>query len=369
MGKTFAPPGVVEEISARRRQKLARYPGLGEQYLKVRRDALRQMDALVEKAIQTLRAKKCQVHLAADAAEARELILNLVDAPMVVKSRSLALGEIGVVPALEAKGVKVVETALGDFVVQLAGERPAHPVLPAWHISETEILNVLKSKLGVAGDLHRALAGVREHLRRYLVSAAYGLTGANAVVAENGSLVIMEDEGNARAVSNLPHTHIAVVGIEKIVPDQEDAMTVCRTAAVYGTGQDIGNYLSIITGPSSTGDIQGKQVFGMHGPKRVIVILLDNGRRRCLESGFEELLYCNNCGACLEVCPVFKARGPAYGHHYPGGRGAAFAAFTDGITAAREAGLDWCQSCGKCREVCPAGINTPELIKRLSVIL
>jgi L-lactate dehydrogenase complex protein LldG len=360
MGKTFAPPGAVAEISARRRQKLARYPGLGKAYLEARRAALRQMDALVEKAMQTLRAKKCEVHLAAGAAEARELILNLVDAPMVVKSRSLALEEIGVVPALRAKGVEVVETALGDFVLQLAG------VLPAWHLSEKEILNVLKSGLGVTGDLRRALGGVREHLRRYLAGAAYGLTGANAVVAENGSLVIMEDEGNARAVSNLPHTHIAVVGIEKIVPDQESAMTVCRAAAVYGTGQDLGNYLSIITGPSSTGDIQGKQVFGMHGPRRVIVILLDNGRRRCLESGFEELLYCNNCGACLEVCPVFPARGPAYGHHYPGGRGAVFAAFTGGIAAAREAGVDLCQSCGKCREACPAGINTPELIKRLS---
>jgi len=342
--------GPAAVIAGRRRRQLAARPELVRDYRKVKGDARARLDELLARAIATLRAKQCEVYLADDAAGACELMLGLIEGGPVVKAHSRTVAETGVVAALRQRGTEVVETFLGDWFNELTGKSPVHPVFGARDLPIPEILAALGASLGGVRDFPHAQALARDYVRRRTAGARYGLTGANAVVAATGSLIIMENEGNARLVSNLPPVHIAVVGLDKIVPDLAAALTVCRTTAVFTSGQAVGNYVSVISGPSSTGDIQGRQVFGMHGPKRVVVIFLDNGRRQCVAQGLGELLSCCGCGACLEACPHSGV------YTGPGAFGAAFAVPADPA---------WCEGCRGCREVCPAGIDLPAVAARL----
>jgi len=177
--------------------------------------------------------------------------------------------------------------------------------------------------------------------------------------------LILENEGNISLVSRWPEIHIIVSGFEKIVENLEDSLKIIKASAIWGTGQDFPVYVSIISGPSKTADIQNQTVIGAQGSKEVNLILLDNGRTKLLKEGFEEILYCINCGACLDFCPVFHQIGRNYGAKYLGSKGVIFAGFLEGFKKAKEANCFSCISCLACYENCPVKINLPELMKKL----
>lgn len=318
-------PGPVEV----RQQKLAQNNNLRSRVKKFRMANLEKVKALTDQAAQSFREKGIAVQMAADGPEALQIAESTVKSSPVTVAPSRCLREIGLEEALSAKGLEVVQTGLTDFP---PGSRP----------EEMEF---------------------REKVRRALSCAECGITGASAIIAEHGSIAIMENEGNARAVSNLATHHLAVAGIDQIVTDTAEAVALCRAASIFGPGPDIPRYLSFITGPSSTADVEGFLVKGMHGPPQVTVILLDNGRTWAIKRGFSEILLCVDCGACLEVCPAFRQKGSCYGDLYPGGRGLVFAA-VQGKNEALEKMAD-CRQCGSCRQVCPMEIDTPGYIRLL----
>jgi L-lactate dehydrogenase complex protein LldF len=295
------------------------------------------------------------VHRAADAADAVRIVegvLARAGARRVVKSKSMATEEIRLREHLERRGREVVETDLGEWIVQLAGQAPSHIIVPAVHLTRQRIRVLLSHVAGRdLGPDTAALAGfARAHLRTKFLEAEAGISGANLLVAETGTLMIVSNEGNARMCTTLPRLHIAVVGVEKVVRTWEDALAVLRVLPRAATGQAITQYVSFLTGPRRPGDPPGD------GPDEVHVVLLDNGRRRLVGTPAEELLYCIRCGACLNVCPVYRTMGGhAYGSVYPGPIGAAL---TPRLTAGRVGrDLPWASSlCGACREACPVGI-------------
>ncbi|MGE5541510.1 MAG: LUD domain-containing protein, partial [Bacillota bacterium] len=347
--------------------KVKEYPGLSRRLREIKSYSMANIDTLVKKAIKSLEAVGCKVFYARTGDEARDYILKVITKGPVVKSKTNAGKEIGLVEALEAAGINVVETDLGDRIVQLANSHASHCLVPALHIPLDRIAQIFSEEAGkpVAPTLDACIAAAREGLLQYMLKAEYGLSGANAIAADSGAIFLIENEGNIRAVTNLPYTHVVIAGIEKIVPTPQDALTVVQAASVYGLGQDLGTYVSCISGPSRTGDIEYKVALGMHGPKEVHVVLLDNGRMEAIRQGFEESLYCTNCGSCLNFCPVYGSIGEKYGYKYLGGRGVTFTAFHAGLETAVAEGLPLCTTCETCKAVCPAQIDAPRMVTRL----
>ncbi len=211
-------------------------------------------------------------------------------------------------------------------------------------------------------ELEELVRAARKSLRRFLMRADMGISGANAIVAETGAVVVTENEGNIRAVSSMPKIHVVVAGIEKIVPTMPDAITVVRSAAVFGVGQDIGTYVSILAGPSRFENDDLAFLGGALGPEEMHVVLLKNGRTKAIQESYEESLYCINCGSCLNFCPIYAAIGEKYGYKYLGGRGAVFTAMHEYLEKAQEAGLSLCIDCRRCEEACAVGMKTPKMI-------
>lgn len=297
-----------------------------------------------------------QVHRAADAAAAVRIVTNILErarARRIVKSKSMATEECHLRECLEAQGREVVETDLGEWIVQLAGQMPSHIIVPAVHLPRQRIRVLLSAVAGRdLGPETPALAGfAREHLRGKFLEAEAGISGANVLIAETGSLMIVSNEGNARMCTTLPRVHIAVVGVEKVVRGWADALSVLAVLPRSATGQAITQYVSWISGPRRPEDPEGD------GPDEVHVVLLDNGRSALVGTPAEELLYCIRCGACLNVCPVYRNMGGhAYGSVYPGPIGAALTPRLTGGRVGRD--LPWASSlCGACREACPVGIQ------------
>lgn len=303
------------------------------------------------------------VHWAADAAEARRIIADLAHARAVrrvVKSKSMTTEEIEVNPALEAAGVEVTETDLGEFIVQLAGERPSHIVVPALHRSAAAVAELFARTLGIrSSDRPEDLARVaRETLRARFLAAEMGISGVNFAVAETGTVAIVENEGNARLTTTRPRIHVAVMGIEKVVPRLADLGVMLRLLAPSATGQRASVYVSLITGPRRPGEPDG--------PDELHLVILDNGRTRLLaDPGLRESLRCIRCGACMNACPVFeRTGGHAYGSVYPGPIGAVITPAFEGLDRAGE--LPFASTlCGACAEVCPVRIDLPRMLLEL----
>jgi len=297
---------------------------------------------------------------AADAAEARRIVLELAaryGARRVVKSKSMTTEEIDLNEALEDAGIDTVETDLGEYIIQLAGETPSHIIAPAIHKTRDEVADLFVEKLGSPRlDRHEDLTHeARRHLREAFRRADLGITGVNFAVAETGTVAVVENEGNARFVSTLPRVHVAVMGMEKVVPDLASLAVFLKILARSATGQKASSYVSLISGPRRDGEEDGPEAFHL--------VVLDNGRSRMLaDPELREALYCIRCGACLNACPVYRhAGGHSYGWVYSGPIGSVLApSLADHASAAE---LPFASSlCGACREVCPVRIDLPRLL-------
>jgi L-lactate dehydrogenase complex protein LldF len=301
-----------------------------------------------------------RVHWARDAREACEIIVGIAregGVSSVVKSKSMATEEVELNSAFESNGINVVETDLGEYIIQLAGEHPSHIIAPAIHKTKEDIAELFSEKLGVPHyskpeDLTKV---ARERLRSEFLNAGMGVSGANFAVAETGTIVIVENEGNARLTTTVPRIHVALVGIEKLIPRYEDLSLFLTLLARSATGQKSSTYVSFITGPRRETDADG--------PEELHLVLLDNGRSGILASEeTRESLYCIRCGACLNICPVYRqVGGHSYGWVYSGPIGAIINPQLMGIDKAPE--LPFASSlCGACRDVCPVKIDFPKVL-------
>lgn len=347
--------------------------GIDEEALKkdlrrIKEYSIKNLSALKAKAIENLKKQGVQVFEAKDSKEAKEILLKLIpEGETIVKSKSNVINEIGI-EDLEKRN-EIIETDCGDFLVQICKESSVHPVTPALHLTVDRIVRVVEKKFGVKLEERpeEIVKWVRSYLREKISKAKIGLTGAN-VISADGGIFIIENEGNISLVSRLPEKHIIVASIDKIVPSMQDAITICKALAIYGTGVSLPTYINVISSPSKTADIQKQIVYGAHGPKEVYLILLDNGRSKIIEEGLEEILYCINCGACLYFCPVYRQIFDNYGYKYFGGRGVSLISFIFGIEKAFERGLFYCTTCSACKEQCPLSIDIPSLIRKVREI-
>ena len=303
------------------------------------------------------------VHWARDAEEACSIIAEICKASgarTVTKGKSMVSEEMYLNPALEAVGMEVVETDLGEYIVQLAGETPSHIIAPAVHKTREQITDLFHehhSPLGYTDRVTQREALVNEArsvLRERFVSADVGITGANFLVAETGANVIVTNEGNGDLTSSLPKVHIVTAGIEKVIPSLEDLSVLLRVLARSATGQEFSAYTSIYSGPRRPEDGEG--------PEAYHVVLLDNGRSSMLGSDYQSMLRCIRCGACLNHCPVYGAiGGHAYGWIYPGPMGSVLTPLLNGFDSA----VDLPNACtlnGRCKEVCPVHIPLSDLL-------
>jgi iron-sulfur cluster protein len=335
---------------------------------RIREKSIKNLATLKSKAMENLRIQGIQVFEAKDSKEAKEILLRLIPAgETVIKSKSNVINEIGI-DDLEKRN-EIIETDCGDFLVQICEDSGTHPITPALHLSVDRIVRAIEKKFGVKLEEkpEEIVKWVRSYLREKIAKAKIGLTGAN-VISADGAIFIVENEGNISLVSRLPEKHIIVASIDKIVPTMQDAITICKASAIYGTGAPLPTYINVISSPSKTADIQKRIVYGAHGPKEVYLILLDNGRSKIIEEGLEEILYCINCGACLYFCPVYRQIFDNYGYKYFGGRGISLISFIFGMEKAFERGLFYCTTCSACKEQCPLSIDIPSLIRKVREI-
>jgi L-lactate dehydrogenase complex protein LldF len=302
------------------------------------------------------------VHYAGDAAEARDIVVGLArerGVRLAVKGKSMISEEIGLGEAFAQAGIASVETDLGEYIIQLAGEGPSHIISPALHKSKDEVAALFLEKLGETADTAPELTAIaRRTLREKFLAADMGVTGVNMAVADTGSVVLLENEGNIRFSTTCPRVHVAVMSIEKVVETLDDAADVLALLPRSATGQRLPVYLSVFTGPRREGEADGAG--------ELHLVLLDNGRSRILaDPAMREMLLCVRCGACLNVCPVYKTiGGHAYGGVYPGPMGSVL---TPLLAPSKDAFAlaHGCTGCGACREVCPAGIDHPALLLEL----
>jgi len=297
---------------------------------------------------------------ASTAQDALDAILEICkekNCKTLVKSKSMVTEEIHLNPFLEKNGIESVETDLGEYIQQLDGEAPYHIVTPAMHKSKEDVAKLFAEKLGTDPKLtpEELTLVAREKLREKYVQAEVGVTGANFIISDTGSIAVTENEGNARLSAAFPKTHIAVVGIEKMLPSITDLGLFWPLLATYGTGQKITVYNTIISGPRKPNETDG--------PEEMYVILLDNGRTNILANSKQrESLYCIRCGACLNACPVYKnIGGHSYGATYSGPIGSVITPHLQGMKEYKH--LSYASSlCGNCTEVCAVKINLHELL-------
>jgi len=344
------------------------WPGLRADLTDRKKRAIDEMPALIDRFTKEAEAVGAKVYRAVDAEEARRVVTAICrakKAKLVVKSKSMATEEIQLNEHLAANGITAVETDLGEWIIQLAGEHPSHLIAPAIHKTREEIAALFAKVVGhpVSDDAASLVAIARDQLRESFLKADVGITGGNILIADTGTLVLVTNEGNSDLATSLPAVHIAVVGVEKIVPSLDDAAAVLKLLARSATGQKISTYTQFITGPSRSADIELKTQIGVHGPKELHFVLIDNGRTAMREDpAFREALRCIKCGACSNVCPTYQVvGGHVFGHIYTGPIGLVVSPFHHGLdSVAYEQQM--CVGCNACDTVCPVGIPIASLI-------
>ncbi|MBC6441168.1 MAG: iron-sulfur cluster-binding protein [Rhodospirillales bacterium] len=350
---------------ANARESLPEFDDLRDIAVGIKTHTLEHLDLYLEAFENAVEASGGHVHWARDDAEARNLVLAICraeNAKTVTKGKTMVGEEIGLNAYLEANGITPVETDLGEYIIQLAGEPPSHIIAPAIHKNRqqvAELFNDHHPDLADRGpdDVDGLLADARAVLRQRFLKADVGITGANFLIAETGQTVIVTNEGNGDLTQLLPRVHLVVAGIEKVVPSLEDATSIMRILARSGTGQEMSSYTSFSAGTRRPGDIDGPEAFH--------VVLVDNGRSALLGSPTEEILRCIRCGCCLNACPVYgKVGGHAYGSTYSGPVGAVLTPALAGLAETNH--LPNASSlCGRCEAVCPMRIPIPKMLRHL----
>src|SRR5215813_3245003 len=339
---------------------LSNWEDLRSQARAIKDDVLLHLDKYLEEFVRQAEKHGAKFHWARDAAEANAIICGLAlerGARTVVKSKSMTTEETHLNDALEAAGLQVIETDLGEYIIQLAEETPSHIIAPAIHKTKRQIAELFTEELGMppTDDIAKLTSTARATLRDRFAAADVGISGVNFGIAETGTILIVENEGNIRLTTSLPRLHIAVMGIEKVVPRFADVDVFLKLLPRSGTGQRLTTYQSFITGTKRHPDDEG--------PEELHVVLLDNGRSRMLAHPVtRQSLACIRCGACLNACPVYQQiGGHAYGSVYPGPIGAVITPQLIGLQKTKQ--LPYASSlCGACREVCPVKIDIPELL-------
>jgi len=354
-------------LFGRRRLAAARsldnWEDLRSQARAIKDDVLLHLDSYLEQFVSNAERRGAQFHWARDAAEANAIICKLAverGARTIVKSKSMTTEETHLNNALEAADIQVVETDLGEYIIQLAEETPSHIIAPAIHKTKHQIAELFTQELGMppTDDIAKLTSTARTTLRDRFAAADIGISGVNFGIAETGTILIVENEGNIRLTTSLPRVHIAVMGIEKVTPRFADLDIFLKLLPRSGTGQRLTTYQSFITGTKTNPESEG--------PEEVHVVMLDNGRSRMLSHPVtRQSLACIRCGACLNACPVYQQiGGHAYGSVYPGPIGAVITPQLMGLEKTQQ--LPYASSlCGACREVCPVKIDIPRLLLHL----
>jgi len=329
----------------------------------IKEATLQRLDTYLETLVDNIERLGGHVHFAATAEEAREIVLGIArrtGARMAVKSKSMATEEIHLNDALQAIGVTPVETDLGEYIIQLAHERPSHIIAPAIHKTKGQVAELFSRELrrpGLPADPEVLTKIAREELREKFLQADLGITGANFAVAETGTVVLVTNEGNGRMATSLPRVHVAVMGVEKVIPSMTDLAVFLSILAKSATGQKLSVYTTLVQGPRRPGELEGPDEFHL--------VLLDNGRIAQIAGTLREALYCLRCGACLNVCPVYRQiGGHAYGYTYPGPIGILLTAMLNGPASVGD--LAHASSlCGACADACPVRIDIPRMLVEL----
>jgi L-lactate dehydrogenase complex protein LldF len=343
---------------------LPEFEALRESGREIKDHTLAHLDLYLEHYAGKVEESGGQVHFARDAAEARAICLEIcrkAGAKTVTKGKSMITEEVGLNAHLAANGIRPIETDLGEYIIQLRGETPSHIIAPAVHLNQAQIeadFRKAHTHLDPARDLSEKralLTEAREVLREGFLRADVGITGANFLIAETGTSVIVTNEGNGDLTQILPRTHIVMASIEKIVPTLEDVSQILRLLARSATGQEMSVYTTFSTGP--------RRVEDPDGPEAYHVILLDNGRSAMLGGEFQDMLRCIRCAACMNHCPVYhQIGGHAYGWIYPGPMGAVL---TPSLIGVEEGGHlpNASTFCGRCESVCPMKIPLPKMMR------
>lgn len=360
------------ETRTRQKQNLPLYEEFekAKEFLKqVRSSALGDWH-LLRKAITRLEGNQFRILQAKDGQEACEMFLKEIgEERLVVKSKSNLSKEIGLTPFLTDHGIEVIETDIGDRINQLIGGRSSHYTGPIVHLTRYEIAEILSRQLKkeIPPIPEQLMQAVREDIESYLQRSRIGITGANGVAAKEGAILIVHNEGNITRVRSRPK-HIVLASIDKIYPDLQDALLMAKLETFLATGSLFPSFIDIVGGRSKSSDVEKIPFYGMHDPRELVLILLDNGRKEILENkkNFSDLLYCIGCGNCLLDCPTYNSIGAFFGvEGMLGGRGVALSSLLRGLRDGIESGLFLCTTCGLCGEVCPVGIDAGKRIKEL----
>ncbi|HMG99142.1 MAG TPA: lactate utilization protein B [Gaiellales bacterium] len=370
--KALGDPRLATTLAASRRHLLAfraaveeRHPDWAERVDRaraIRSDAVARAPELLARFEAAVTSRGGSVIHAATAEDAVHAVLEIArrrGVQVVAKGKSMVSEEIELNHALEAAGLTPVETDLGEWIVQLAGERPSHILAPVIHRSRGQIAEVLATHRGgpMSDDPQGLVTYSREQLRSVFLEAGMGITGANFMIAETGTVVVLENEGNGRLVSSLPRVHVVLAGLERVLETTADAAFMVEQLTLAAVGRELPSYVSWLSGPAVDGD---------DGPEEFVVIVLDNGRSRVRESDEREILNCIRCGSCLTVCPVYsKVGGHAYGSVYGGPIGAVLTPLLTDMRPDEGRKLPFLSSlCGACTDACPVGIPLHDMLIR-----
>jgi len=361
----------IKSYRANTNQALKKFPHtiqMAEEVRQIKEKAIGEMEKLAQQACAAITENKGKAYIAKTADDARNIIDGLVGkGKLIVKGKSMTAEEIGLREHLEERGNEVYETDLGEFIIQKLGSRPMHILSPAIHVPKEDVAELFSKITGekLPADIPTLVATARKLLREKYFKADIGMSGANVVAADTGTLFIIENEGNIRLATGAPPVHIALVGMEKLVPTLGDAYKVAEVTWRYAN-YTVPSYVSLISGPSKTGDIEKVTTYGAHGPADFHVVFMDAGRTSLAKNPIlRQALYCLRCGGCLYECPVFAVTAGHFGDKYFAGIGAVWAAMLSEDVEKGAAVAYTCLTCGRCKIRCPMKIDTPEMIVEL----
>ena len=338
----------------------SRWDELRDQGRRIKWHVIENLDYYLELLAENVEKAGGHVFFAQDAKAASDYVVSVANSrgvEMVVKSKSMLSEEMGLNERLESEGIEPVETDLGEYIVQLAGDTPFHIIAPAIHKSREQVSDLFAEKLGTGKieDIEELTREARRQLREKFLAAGMGISGANFLVAESGTVTLVTNEGNGRMCTSMPKVHVAISGMEKVVPSLEDLGLFLRLLIRSATGQMLSSYVTTVTGPRRSEEEDGPEEFHL--------VIVDNGRSRMLaDEHLREALLCLRCGACLNACPVYrKVGGHAYGWVYPGPIGAIVSPMLTGLSDGKD--LPYASTlCGACKEACPVRIDIPRML-------